>query len=173
LVKRLFAAQYYDDPETAALITADLQALHVSLGYRRTGTREEQSTYLLARSTRTPLPELMAVGIDTNTWPAPPVPEAAPAGDPEPPSASPDTVRRISRLFESVGRLSDRRRPPARYSAEFRPQDDQRHHGELLPWAICDTEIGLPISYHQEKDIAEYQADQASARYTERRGKGR
>lgn len=173
MVNRLFAALYNDDHTTAERLRGDLQALHVSLGHRQAGTREEQNTYLLARSTHTPLAELRKVGIDTNQWPAPPLPEAAPAGDPAEETASPDTERRISRLFRSVGPLSDRRRPPARYGTQFRPQDDQRYDGKLLPWAICDNETGLPVAYLPEQHVAEYQAEQASDKFTARKGKGR
>lgn len=165
MVQELSAAQYANDTETAGRIIAELCSVHVALGRRQAGTREEQNTYLMARNTHTPLPELAAVGINTNDWPVPPsTPTTV-----EPQTASPDTERRISSLFQSAGPLSDRKPPAARYRAEYRPQDDQRYHGVLRPWAICDTVTGLPVAYLEEKELAEYQAEQASDLFARRK----
>jgi hypothetical protein len=161
MVHALSAAQYNNDLATAEKLTGELRAMHVALGFRQAGTREEQNTYLMARSTRTPMPELAAVGINTNDWPAPPSSPTAV----EPESASPDTEQRISDLFQSAGPLSDRWQPTARYKSEHRPQDNQRYRSKPLPWAICDTVTGLPVAYVPEQDLAEYQADQASRLY--------
>ncbi|WP_155553599.1 hypothetical protein [Streptomyces sp. E1N211] len=158
MIKGLEAARRHGDNELAERITDELRLMHVALGHRQAGTREEQNIYLMARSTRTPLPELAAVGIDTNEWPPPPTTPTAAHSE----NASPDTERRITSLFQAAGRLSDHQPARARYTTEHRPQDNQRHRGRLLAWAICDTATGLPVAYHAEKELAEYQADQAA-----------
>lgn len=168
MVKNLQTARQRRDTELAEGILRDLRAMHVALGHRQAGTREEQNAYLMARSTRTPLPELAAAGIDTNEWPPPPNTPIATHVE----NASPDTERRITSLFQAAGKLSDSQPARARYTTEHRPQDNQRHRGRLLAWAICDTTTGLPISYHPEKDLAEYQADQASALFERTVGGG-
>ncbi|MBV1940795.1 hypothetical protein KUF83_30130 [Streptomyces sp. BV286] len=145
-------------------IVAKLRTVHIALGERRTGTSEEQRTYLLARATGTPLPELMAVGLDTNNWPAPPHSSPALA---EPQPVSPDTAERIAHLFASVGALNDRPKP--RYVTEYRPEDGERYRGQPLPWAIWDTAEDIPVAYHSDKDLADYQAGKASDRLSRRR----
>ncbi len=165
-MERLRAARRGGDSAAVQEILAELCAVHVDLGLRRVGTSEEQNTYLLARTTRTPLPELLAVGIDTNQWPAPPnsTPSAV-----EPTPASPDTERRIAGLFHAAGPLADRRATQQRYTAEYRPEDGQRHHGELLPWAIWNNHHGYAIAYHSDRDLTEYQAEQATRAYEQRK----
>jgi hypothetical protein len=174
-VQAYSTARYSGDMAAAARIAEELRLAHVALGHRETGTREEQNTYLLARSTNTPLPELAAVGINTNDWPEPPSTPTSARTE----QASPDTERRISNLFRMAGRLSDREPLTDRYRVVHRPQDDQRDNGTLLPWAICDTTLKnsqgepLPISYHEKRLLAEYQADQASDRYASLVGEGK
>ncbi|MET9528148.1 hypothetical protein [Streptomyces coeruleorubidus] len=167
---RLVEARRAGAQDTEQEIIAELRDVHVALGERRAGTSEEQRTYLLARSTRTPLPELEAVGIDTNAWPQPPHSSPALA---EPLPASPDTQQRITSLFAAVGPLGDHRPPAPRYEARHRPQDGQRHKGEPLDWAVWDTELDMPVTYHPDKELAEYQADGASERYTRKFGRRR
>lgn len=169
-VQELSAAQYNGDSETAARLVEELRRAHVLLGRREYGTREEQNTYLLARTTGTPLPELAAVGIDTNTWPAPP---SSPSTF-ESQHASRATEDRITQILGAAGPLSDRQEPPDRYLVEYRPQDNKRYHGVAQPWAMLDRETGLPVTYFTEKEEAEWQADQASELFAASRGsKGR
>ncbi|AWI32662.1 hypothetical protein [Streptomyces tirandamycinicus] len=165
MVRRLRAAQMDGLDGEAAQLAAELMGAHILLGERRLGTAEEQRAYLLARSTGTPLPELAAVGLDTNTWPAPPHSSPALA---EPESASPATEERIMSLFRSAGPLGDRRLPGPRYEVRHRPEDGQRYKGRPLPWAIWDTREDLPVSYHCDQELAEYQAEQASERFARR-----
>jgi hypothetical protein len=165
LVRRLAAAQQRGDAEEAQALTEELRLLHVELGARRVGTREEQTTYLMARVTRISLPELTAVGLDTNTWPPPanlPVPT-------EVETASPDTERRITDLFHAAGPLSGRREETERYTVEFRPEDNEHHRGVLQPWAFMDREAGIPVFYSDDREWAEYQADRANDRLADRR----
>ncbi|MEU0857444.1 hypothetical protein ABZ352_18675 [Streptomyces griseofuscus] len=166
-ILRLSEARRDGRDDDARQLTDELREVHVALGERRTGTTEEQRTYLLARSTRTPLPELAAVGIDTNRWPEPP--HSSPARS-EPVPASPDTEQRLTRIFQSAGPLGDRRATRPRYEARYRPQDGHRFQGALLPWAIWDTDLDIPVAYHGDKDLAEYQAESASQRFREKRG---
>ncbi|MBG7704889.1 hypothetical protein HCJ76_44210 [Streptomyces sp. MC1] len=168
-VQAYSAAHYNGDTETAARIAEELRLAHVALGHRETGTREEQNTYLLARASRMPLPELAAVGINSNDWPPPP---AAPAPV-QPQKASPATERHISSLFEAAGPLSDRQEPSARYRHAHRPEDNKRFQGRALEWALVDTETGLPVAYFEEEEDAEYQADQASDLYASVYGRKR
>lgn len=165
---RLVEAQRTGAPAAAQEIVDDLVNVHLALGERRTGTSEEQRTYLLARSTRTPLPELAAVGIDTNDWPPPPRSSPALA---EPTPASPGTEERIKHFFASAGPLADRRPPPARYEVRFLPEDGQRYREHPLPWAIWDTQEGQALAYHGDKDLAEYQAGQASEKAAAKKGR--
>ncbi|MFD4933452.1 hypothetical protein [Streptomyces virginiae] len=160
-LEHLTAARARGDQRLAEQIINDLITVHTALGERRTGTRAEQNAYLMARGTRTPVPELLNVGIDTNAWPTPP---ASPAVA-EPRSASPATERRITDLFQSAGPLADRSAAGARYEARYRPQDGQVFRGEPLPWAIWDTHENMPVSYHSDKELSEYQAATASDRY--------
>lgn len=170
-IQRLMAARSSGHDTEAEKVAAELRDVHVALGERRVGTREEQSTYLLARSTRTPLPELVAVGINTNDWPLPPHVSPTLA---EPLPVSPATEERITNLFRSAGPLGDRRPPGPRYEARYRPQDGQRFQGKPLPWAIWDTELDQAVSYHPDRDLAEYQAGQAAEQYAGRqRHRGR
>ncbi|MFD7764100.1 hypothetical protein [Streptomyces microflavus] len=141
----------------------ELREMHVALGERRAGTKSEQTTYLLARSSSTSLPELLAVGIDSNLWPPPPSTSSRPAPLP----ASPDTERRITDLFAATGQLPDRLPRNSRYVARHRPQDGQRYHEKPLNWAIWDTETNQPVAWHADKELAEYQADLASERFGE------
>lgn len=157
-VQRLSAARQNRNSDEMQALTDELRTVHIDLGLRRTGTREEQNTYLLARTTGTPLPELAAVGIDTNAWP-PPLPLPAPA---EPQHASPDTEQRITELFHAAGPLLDRNGEEPRYVVKYRPEDEQRYRGALLPWAIWDTVEKLAIAHHEDRELAEVQADRAS-----------
>jgi hypothetical protein len=150
----------------AQQITDELEAVHLALGERRTGTREEQQTYLLARRSRTPLPELLAAGLNTNEWPPPPA--ASPVGgDPVP--ASPATERRLSGLFEDAGVLARQLRAQPRYQARYRPEDGERYRNRELSWALWDTLEEIPLAYHEDRELCEYQADKASAAYERRR----
>ncbi|MGC4951009.1 hypothetical protein ACLQ2N_33060 [Streptomyces sp. DT224] len=168
MLLRLVEARRSGDQAQEDKIIGLLIEAHVALGERRTGTSEEQRTYLLARSTGTPLPELAEVGIDTNGWPAPPGSSPARA---EPLPVSPDTEERISHLFAAAGPLGDRHPLPPRYEARYRPEDGQRYRNYALPWAIWDTRENLPVAYHGDQDLAEYQAGQASEKAEARRGK--
>ncbi|WP_433860118.1 hypothetical protein [Streptomyces kronopolitis] len=165
-IEALEAARRVGREEQACQLAEELKAVHVALGERRTGTRQEQTTYLLARRSRTPLPELLAAGLNTNEWPFPA--SASPnSGDPLP--ASPDTERRLTGLFEDAGRLPPHPRPTPRYVARYRPQDRQRHKGQELPWALWDTQEDIPIAYHGDMELCEYQADNATTAYERRR----
>jgi hypothetical protein len=167
-ISRLAEARRAGDSSRAQDIAAELEAMHVALGERRVGTTEEQRIYLLARTTNTPLPELSAVGINTNNWPTPPgnCPVLA-----NPLPASRETQERITDLFASAGPLTDRRAPVDRYEARYRPQDGQMYQGQALDWAIWDVQEGVAVAYLPDKDLAEYQAGQASTRVAARRGR--
>lgn len=165
-VQELSAAKYNGNAEAVDRLVEELRAVHVLLGHRQTGTREEQNTYLIARTTRTPMPELAAVGIDTNTWPEPP---SSPTTF-ESQHASPATEDRLSRILAAVGPLSDRQQPPDRYRLEHRPQDNKRYHGKAQPWAIVDRETGLPVAYFTDREEGEWQAEQASELFASSRG---
>ncbi|MEU7228964.1 hypothetical protein [Streptomyces chrestomyceticus] len=166
-LRRLLSVRRAGRVTDEAEILSELRDVHVALGERRVGTVEEQRAYLLARSTDTPLPELLAVGIDTNDWPVPP--HSSPAR-PDSVPTSPGTEQRITNLFESAGPLGDPQPRGPRYETRYRPQDRQRYKQVPLDWAIWDTETNIAIAYHQDKELAEYQADNASARYAEQRG---
>ncbi|KIF00907.1 hypothetical protein PL81_38440 [Streptomyces sp. RSD-27] len=151
--------------EAEQQIVDELVSVHVALGQRQVGTREEQNTYLLARSTSTPVPELLEAGINTNSWPAPPHrPVVA-----EPRPASPDTERRITDLFQAAGTLVDTLPVGPRYQARFRPQDGHLFRNEPLPWALWDTHEDIAIAYHPDRDLCEYQAALASEAIAKRR----
>jgi hypothetical protein len=164
-LQHLETARRAANVEQVERLMADLIAVHVDLGERRVGTREEQTTYIMARSTNTPLPLLLAHGIDTNTWPPLrhlPVPAA-------PQQASPATERRIKDLFQAAGVCANRRPRAPRYVARYRPEDEQVFKGTPLPWALWDTHEDQAIAYHPDKDLCEYQADVASEVYENRR----
>ncbi|MEU6632936.1 hypothetical protein ABZ905_32320 [Streptomyces parvus] len=161
-IRGLAAARRAGHDSEAQHLLEELRELHVELGERNVGTRSEQTTYLLARGSRTPLPELLAVGVDTNLWPLPS--STSPSGT-EPVPASPDTERRITDLFQASDPLDNRPPRGPRYVAEHRPQDNQRFHEQPLEWAIWDTRTNLPIAYHPDKELCEYQADLASVRF--------
>ncbi|MFD0352981.1 hypothetical protein ACFVHW_04415 [Streptomyces sp. NPDC127110] len=165
LLQQLLKARTRSDAATAEQITDELRAGHAALGELRAGTREEQNTYLFARHTSTPLPELLAFGIDTNSWPTlPQSPRLA-----EPPPVPPETQHRISAMFESVGPLEAMAEGP-RYQVRHRPQDGQVFCGQPLPWAIWDTREVMAIAYHPDRDLCEYQAAKASEAFSRRHG---
>ncbi|MFJ4342671.1 hypothetical protein [Streptomyces sp. NPDC088915] len=168
---RLKAARAVGDDTMAAKLGDELREAYLRLGNRSTGTPEEQNGYLLARYTRTPVPELCAVGIDTNAWPMPVRQESSGTLVSEA-EASPETSKRITDLFTAAGPLRARfaRETRSHYSVEHRPEDQQVHQGTPLPWAIVDTATGVAIAYHPDQELAEYQADRASAAYETWRG---
>jgi hypothetical protein len=165
-VSRLSAARAAGDNLKVDELVAALRSTHENLAERSIGTTEEQNGYLVARHTRTPVPQLAAVGIDTNNWPMPHQQAVAPSGDTE---ASPETSRRISDLFAAAGPLRDRSADKPRYVAEHRPQDGQIHRTVPLPWAIVDTSTGIAVAYQPDKDLAEYQAERAAGLFQEGR----
>lgn len=162
----LAAARRSGGIAAAEALIAELRDAHIALGERRVGTPEEQRAYLLARSTDTPLPELHAAGIDTNDWPAPP--HSSPA-HPDSPPPSLDTEQRITSLFESAGPLGDPHPRDERYEARYRPQDGQRYQQQPLDWAIWDRKLDIPVAYHADRELAEYQAGNASTLHASRR----
>ncbi|MER7759498.1 hypothetical protein [Streptomyces sp. NPDC097619] len=147
-------------------ILADLRAVHEALGRGLVGTPEEQKDYLFARRTGSPVPELAAVSIDTNEWPLPPsaVPTASGLS-----RTSPETEQRITELFALTGPLAAGAADNPRYEARFRPEDGQRFQGTPLPWAIWDTQDNIPVAYHGDKELCEYQASIASDAYRSRK----
>ncbi|WP_330335683.1 hypothetical protein OHS33_38540 (plasmid) [Streptomyces sp. NBC_00536] len=151
--------------EAEQRILDELVSVHVALGQRLVGTREEQNTYLMARSTSTPVPELLEAGIDTNGWPAPPHRPAVA----EPRPASPATEQRITDLFQAAGTLVDTLPVGPRYQTRFRPEDGHRFHNEPLHWALWDTHEDIPIAYHPDRDLCDYQAAMASEAFANRR----
>ncbi|MEU1221274.1 hypothetical protein [Streptomyces microflavus] len=151
--------------EAADAILAELRKVHIALGERRTGTVEEQRSYLLARSTSTPLPELYAAGVNTNAWPVPP--HSSPAR-PDSAPLSPDAEKRITNLFESAGPIGEPAPRRDRYQARHRPQDGQVFQQRPLDWAVWDTDLDMPVAYHRDQELAEYQADNASSLYATR-----
>ncbi|MER5482617.1 hypothetical protein ABT024_05285 [Streptomyces sp. NPDC002812] len=164
VIDDLLRAREAGDTHKQDQLVEELRNMHIALGTRTTGSTEEQNTYHLARSAGISLPELAAVGIDTNLWPW--------SGQGleliEPGQASPETERRIADLFESVGSLKSYR-TMSRYTAQHRPQDGQLYRGRPLTWAIWDNEQNLPIAYHGDRELAEYQADLATRLLEERR----
>ncbi|MFJ5142948.1 hypothetical protein [Streptomyces sp. NPDC088707] len=167
-VFRLEEARRVGDVSRLQSILVELEQVHVALGERRVGTVEEQQVYRLARSTSTPVPELSAVGVNSNHWPLPQGNSPAVA---EPELASQETQARISDLFASAGPLSDRRQPPDRYEARHRAQDGQMHQGRPLPWAIWDVREDVAVAYLPDKELAQYQAGLASDRVAAKRGR--
>lgn len=163
-ISRLSAAKAAGDETAVTELVETLRDAYEQLGQRRVGTDEEQNSYLLARYTRTPVAELVVVGIDTTTWPMPVRPtQAEPVV--EEAEASPETSRRISDLFAAAGPLRAAASNKSRYKAEHRPEDQQKHRGIPTPWAIVDTSTGIAISYHADQELTEYQAERASAAF--------
>ncbi|MFF0754437.1 hypothetical protein [Streptomyces sp. NPDC004267] len=167
-ISRLEEARRAGDAPRVKSIITELEEVHVALGKRLLGTVEEQQAYRLARSTNSPVPELKAVGIDSNLWPLPPG-SCGTVVEPKP--ASPEAQERISGLFAAAGPLADRRPAPDRYEARHRPQDGQMHQGKPLPWAIWDVREDVAVAYLPDKELAQYQASQASDRLAAKRGR--
>ncbi|WP_404949111.1 hypothetical protein HFP70_35600 [Streptomyces sp. ARC14] len=164
-LERLTQHRRAGQQQSADAILAELREVHIALGERRTGTVEEQRTYLLARSTSTPLPELYAAGVNTNAWPVPP--RSSPAR-PDSAPLSPAAEERITNLFESAGPIGDPAPRDNRYQARHRPQDGQVFQQRPLHWAVWDTDLDIAIAYLPVQELAEYQADNASSRYANR-----
>ncbi|MFB8025909.1 MULTISPECIES: hypothetical protein [unclassified Streptomyces] len=159
---RLASANATGHHDEAEVIAEELRTAHIALGQRRIGTVEEQRTYLLARNTRTPLPDLLAAGLDTNDWPPPPN-SPTPVS---PQATSPATEERISSMFRSTGALEDP--SPPRYVSRYRPEDGQRYRDHLLPWAIWDTHLNIAVGWHGDQDLTDYQAGKISDTYAAR-----
>ncbi|MFJ8301335.1 hypothetical protein ACIQ9R_36290 [Streptomyces sp. NPDC094447] len=171
-IRRLAVARTAGDLAAAEAILVELRTAYTRLGMREVGTDEEQNAYLLARHTQTPVGELQAVGINTNSWTLytrQETPEAPLVSETE---ASPETSRRISDLFAAAGplRAPSEARATAAYAVEFRPEDDQVHQGTPLPWAIVATDLDIAVAYHGDKELAEYQAERANAACDAKRG---
>ncbi|MEU3500205.1 hypothetical protein ABZ726_05345 [Streptomyces hundungensis] len=170
-INRLAAARAANDVRAADKLRAELRQMHWALGEREIGTAEEQATYLLARHTQTAVPELAAVGIDTNTWPRPANSPAVASREPDETEVSPETERRISDLFAAAGPLRDRSSDSSpRFVARYRPQDGQLYQGRPLAWAIWDTAAGIAVAHHEDQELAEYQALRASEALAQQRG---
>ncbi|MFE1270606.1 hypothetical protein [Streptomyces sp. NPDC058758] len=171
-LRRLAAARAAGHHAEAERAVAELRAAYTRLGAREVGTEAEQNAYLLARHTQTPVPELAAAGIDSNSMPLRTRQDAAGTPLASETEASAETSRRISDLFAAAGplRAPSTARTTAAYVVEHRPEDHQVHQGAPLPWAIVATAEGVAVAYHGDKDLAEYQAERANAAYEAKRG---
>ncbi|MEU9354964.1 hypothetical protein AB0D65_29215 [Streptomyces griseoloalbus] len=148
LFKQIRRARGIGDEHAARQALEELLALYVRLGRRELGTLEEQNDYIVARHLGY-LPEaLQELDVMPEDLPEPPG-RRRPA--PTPP-AGVDTSRIAERLAHLASRGDE---PHERFGVEYRPQDDVVLQGRLQPFAIVDTEEGLPVSWYDSRDAAE------------------
>ncbi|QFG13286.1 hypothetical protein SEA_GILGAMESH_94 [Streptomyces phage Gilgamesh] len=148
LFEEVQRARGQGDERAARRALEELLALYVRLGQRELGTLEEQNDYIVARHLGY-LPEvLQRLGVRPQDLPEPPG-RRRPAATPP---AGVDTSRIAERLAALAASQDD---PPERFGVEYRPQDDVVLQGRLQPFAVVDTEEGLPVSWYDSRDAAE------------------
>ncbi|OEJ21018.1 hypothetical protein [Streptomyces subrutilus] len=160
---RIRAARADGDQPAERQATAELLDAYRRLGRREAGTVDEQNAFIIARSLGVLPGELQDLGIrpdelpldDRRSVPAPPP-------DPEPFSREQHHLEgSVADRFAHIGG-PDEEEPEPRYAVDERPQDNIRHHGKLLPFAVVDTTDGLPVGWYDDRDLAETIADSIS-----------
>ncbi|MFG2986151.1 hypothetical protein ACGFYQ_33705 [Streptomyces sp. NPDC048258] len=154
LITQIHAARTAGETRAAGKALDELLAVYTRLGNRQAGTVEQQNTYIIARTLGV-LPEaLQQLGVRPEDLPMP-----ARRGRPAPPPARSVDEARIADRFAHAGAPDE---PEARFAVRERPGDNMRHHGKLLPYAVVDTHDGKPVSWYDDRDLAETVADTAT-----------
>jgi hypothetical protein len=156
LVEQVRAARDQGDERAERLVLEQLIKAYVRLGNRELGTAEEQRDYIIARHLGY-LPEaLQELGVHPDKVPMPPGRRS-----PAPPPAAP-TDSGATRIAERFAQLGGHDEPTDRFIVHERPQDGMFCKGRPAPFAVVDTHDGLPVSWHPDRDWAEYTAETAS-----------
>ncbi|MFJ2225653.1 hypothetical protein ACIOFY_37125 [Streptomyces anulatus] len=155
LTEQIIRARRAGDRTAADQALAELLARYTRLGERRAGTDEEQNSYIVARRLGALPAELTQLGVDDSSLPLP-LSRRAPAAD-----ADADEARIVSRFSRIRADDQDDDDDP-RFLVDYRPQDNMRYQGRLLPYAVVDQEDGLPVGWYPDNDWADWIADTAS-----------
>lgn len=158
---RIQAARADGDRPTEDKATAELLQVYSSLGNRQAGTVDEQNAYIIARSLGVLPGPLLELGISPDALPLSGTRQAAPPPTAEAPRAPLPLDGNVADRFAHIGGPDDEE-PEPRYTVDDRPQDNMRHHGQLLRYAVIDTSDGLPVSWYSDRDLADTIADSIS-----------
>ncbi|MFI6142355.1 hypothetical protein ACIBCC_29715 [Streptomyces griseus] len=158
LIRQVASARRQGDRRAAEKALQELLTRYTRLGERQVGTDEEQNAYIVARRLGSLPPELTDLGVTDNDLP-PPSSRRAPTPPPAAAEAEqPPAVRRFTRI-----RADDRdSEQDPRYQVDYRPQDNMRLKGRLLPYAVVDQRDGLPVGWYPDNDWADWIADTVS-----------
>ncbi|MEU6756079.1 hypothetical protein [Streptomyces sp. NPDC046685] len=136
------------------------------LGRREIGSTDEQNSYIVSRCLGVLPAVLQELGVQPDELPMPetrrsPTPPAASA-PPQPANSafSGEDAARIGDYFAHIGGPDDE--PTDRFAVHDRPDDNMRHLGRPLPFAVVDTHDNLPVGWYADRDLAETMADAAS-----------
>ncbi|MFB7403412.1 hypothetical protein ACFCZR_24870 [Streptomyces rubiginosohelvolus] len=158
LINQVVRARRAGDEQAAARALEELLAQYTRLGQRLTGTDEEQNAYIVARRLGALPAALTELGVREKDLPPPAArrPTVPPVVD----ATEDDAEARVVRRFASL-RAEDSERP-ARFRVDYRPQDNMRHHGTPLPYAVVDDQDGLPVGWYPDSDWADLVAGTAT-----------
>ncbi|WP_399554051.1 hypothetical protein [Streptomyces anulatus] len=157
LTEQIIRARRAGDRAAAAQGLEELLERYTRLGERRAGTDEEQNSYIVARRLGALPAELAELGVDASNLPPPPSRRAAAP----PPPADVDESSIVSR-FARIRADDQNDEQDPRFHVDYRPQDNMRYRGRLLPYAVVDQEDGLPVGWYPDNDWADWIADTAS-----------
>ncbi|MFJ2745283.1 hypothetical protein ACIO3O_37125 [Streptomyces sp. NPDC087440] len=152
LAARVQEARTAQDAEAERHALDTLLDAYVQLGNRAVGSNDEQNAYIIGRRLGALPEELQALGVTHEDLPMPEVRRGAL------PTSRPDPSAAIADRFARLGGPEER---PPRYYVEDRPQDNMRHLGRLLRYAVIDSTDGLPVGWYTDRDLAETVADTA------------
>lgn len=159
LIDVIRAARERGDERAAGVALQELLAAYTRLGNREAGTVDEQNAYIVARRLGA-LPEALAdLGVREEDLPMPS--RARPSPPPAGAEATSAVHGTIAERFAHIGGPGDED-PPERFDVVYRPEDNVRLQGRLQPFAVVDTEDGLPVSWYDNRDDAETIAGTAS-----------
>ncbi|MFC9280933.1 hypothetical protein [Streptomyces collinus] len=159
LIDVIKAAREEGDERAGGLARQALLAAYARLGNRLEGTVDEQNAYIVARRLGA-LPEaLVDLGVREEDLPMPS--RGRPSPPPAPPASAAAAHENVAERFAHIGGPTDEG-PPERFGVVYRPEDNVRLKGRLQPFAVVDTEDGLPVSWYDNRDDAETIAGTAS-----------
>lgn len=161
LISMLRAARAAGHEPAALQARGRLIDAYARLGRRETGTTEEQNRYIVGRRLGALPSDLVDVGIRADELPMPEARSSPALPEQRADSTWPsEDLARIADRFAHVGGQDEQ--PPERYAVHDRPDDNMRHLGQRLPFAVVDTHDNLPVGWYADRDLAETIAGTAS-----------
>ncbi|MFI1532159.1 hypothetical protein [Streptomyces griseus] len=158
LIRQVASARRKGESKAAETALQELLTRYTRLGLRQAGTDQEQNAYIVARRLGSLPAELTDLGVTASDLP-PPSPRRA--ATPPPAAAGAEQVPAVSRFTRIRAGGTDDEQDP-RYQVHYRPQDNMRLAGRLLPYAVVDQRDGLPVGWYPDNDWADWIADTVS-----------